>query len=413
MSYHPAEDRENLFPDAPSRQEYDVAIIGGATSGAAISFFLSANPDFKGTILVVERDPSLKESATRASNYCMRQQFATEINIKIAQYAAYFVKNFRDIVQDEAGLAPELDIRNFGYLYLASDKEFAQTLQNDQNMQAAHGAGTRIVETEEIAKLYPFFNLDNVLLGSLNTQDEGEFDGWQIFQNLRRIAVSRGVDYIKNEVVGIKIEKDTVQSIRLKTGEEVRIGKIVNAAGTRSGKVSAMAGIDLPLEARQRYTYIFEGEHKLAKDVPLTIDPSGVHVRQFGDRFLAGAPPVGPEVGVDVNDFNSRGDVWTAKMKPVMERLLPALGKLTVTETWIGHYDFNTFDHNAIIGPHHVIKNFLFCCGFSGHGSQQAPACGRAISELITYGKFRTLDLSPLRFERIETGERMLERMVI
>jgi glycine/D-amino acid oxidase-like deaminating enzyme len=142
MSYHPNADHEQQFSQTPKKNNYDIVIIGGATSGSTISFFLSANPDFKGSILVVERDPSLSESATRASNYCMRQQFATEINIKIAQYAAEFVKNFRNIVQDEAGLAPDLYIRNFGYLYLASDDEFAQTLRNDHKMQAALGAGT-------------------------------------------------------------------------------------------------------------------------------------------------------------------------------------------------------------------------------------------------------------------------------
>lgn len=91
MSYHPDADHKQHFSQAP-KKDYDVVIIGGATSGVTISFFLTANPDFKGSILVVERDPSLSESATRASNYCMRQQFATEINFKIAQYAAEFVK---------------------------------------------------------------------------------------------------------------------------------------------------------------------------------------------------------------------------------------------------------------------------------------------------------------------------------
>ena len=175
MSYHPGADREQQFPKKPSRSDYDVAIIGGATSGA---FFLTANPDFKGSVLVVERDASLSESATRASYYCMHQQFATEINMKIVQYAAHFVKNFRDIVQDEAALAPDLSIRNFGYLYLASDDEYAITLRNDHKMQVAQGAGIRILSTEGIAAKYPFFNLEDVLMGSLNTEDEGEFDGW-------------------------------------------------------------------------------------------------------------------------------------------------------------------------------------------------------------------------------------------
>ena len=84
------------FPQKPENQFYDVVIIGGATSGAAISFFLTKNHDYKGSVLVIDRDPSLKYSATKVSNNCMRQQFATEINVRIAQYGADFVKHFRE-----------------------------------------------------------------------------------------------------------------------------------------------------------------------------------------------------------------------------------------------------------------------------------------------------------------------------
>jgi len=411
MVSQPAPETHSFLQD-PNRDHYDVAIIGGATSGSAIAFFLTANPDFEGSILIVERDPTLKESATRASNYCVRQQFATEINIKIAQYAAEFINNFKQIVGTND--CPELAIKNFGYLYLASDEEFCQVLREDQALQASCGAGTQLVSKEFIAKRYPFFKLDDVLMGSFNTQDEGEFDGWKIFQTCRKVAVARGVEYVQNEVVDIIVRDNTVQNIVLKSGQHVKVGKVVNAAGTRSGYVSKMAGIHLPLEARPRYTYIFEGENHFNKDIPLTIDPSGVHFRPFGtSQFLVGAPPAGPEVGIDVNDFQMRGDVWTEKLKPVIERRMPTLGKLHVKEAWIGHYDFNTFDHNAIIGPHHEIENFLFCCGFSGHGSQQAPACGRAVSELITYGHFKTLDLSPLQYGRIPRNEPLVERAVI
>lgn len=412
MISQPAPETDHIFPQDPKRNHYDVVIIGGATSGSAIAFFLTSNPDFKGSILVVERDPTLRESATRASNYCVRQQFATEINIKIAQYAAEFIKNFKSIVGTED--CPELAIRNFGYLYLASDEEFCQVLKEDQALQASCGAGTQLVSKDFIAEHYPFFKLDDVLMGSFNTQDEGEFDGWKIFQTCRNTAIARGAEYIDNEVIDIVVRDNEVQEVVLKTGHRLRTGKIVNAAGTRSSYVAKMAGIHLPLEARQRYTYIFEGEHPLSKDIPLTIDPSGVHFRPFGKtQFLVGAPPAGAEVGVEVDDFQYRGDVWTEKLKPVIERRMPTLGKLHVTEAWIGHYDFNTFDHNAIIGPHHEIKNYLFCCAFSGHGSQQAPACGRAVAELLTYGEFKTLDLSPLYYSRIARNEPLIERAVI
>ena len=79
----------------------------------------------------------------------------------------------------------------------------------------------------------------------------------------------------------------------------------------------------------------------------------------------------------------------------------------------LAHYEFNTFDHNAIIGAHTDIPNLLLCNGFSRHGFQQAPACGRGIAELITYGKYHTLDLSALSYERIANNQPLLERAVI
>jgi glycine/D-amino acid oxidase-like deaminating enzyme len=55
----------------------------------------------------------------------------------------------------------------------------------------------------------------------------------------------------------------------------------------------------------------------------------------------------------------------------------------------------------------------MFANGFSGHGLQQGPAVGRGLSELITYGEFRTIDLTPLSYRRIETGTPIEEHAII
>ena len=80
---------------------------------------------------------------------------------------------------------------------------------------------------------------------------------------------------------------------------------------------------------------------------------------------------------------------------------------------WAGHYAYNTFDQNAVIGPHTQVSNFYFCNGFSGHGLQQSPAMGRGMAELIVHGEFKTLDLTSLSYDRIAENRPLLERAII
>lgn len=400
------------FHTTPLRSHYDVVIVGGATSGSSIAWYLSINPDFKGSVLVVERDP-LQFSATKASNNCIRQQFATAINVQIAQYAADFVKHFgAEFPPDEC--VPNPPIRNFGYLYLSNSSKFTEVLKVDQTLQASCGAGTQMLSMSDIKAKYPFFYTDDIDSGSLNLVDEGAFNAFGMVQWLRCAARDNGVEYIRNEVIGVSLDGSKVRSIKLQSGGQITVGTLVNAAGTRAAMVSRLAGIDLPIEARRRYTYIFSIDEPLPQDLPLTIDPTGVHLRSYGAKdYLVGCPPIGPDTAVDVNDFSFAEDAWGEKILPVITRRVPQFASARVTNSWIGHYEFNTFDHNAIVGPHNEISNLLFCVGFSGHGSQQAPACGRGVAELIIYGKFQTLDLSVLSYKRIMQNRPLMERAVI
>jgi glycine/D-amino acid oxidase-like deaminating enzyme len=92
---------------------------------------------------------------------------------------------------------------------------------------------------------------------------------------------------------------------------------------------------------------------------------------------------------------------------------VPAFDRLRLLDTWAGHYEVNTLDSNAIIGPHPQIANLLFANGFSGHGLQQAPAVGRGLAEWIVTGAYQTLDLRPLGFDRIVRGQPVRELNVV
>ena len=395
----------------PHRDGYDVVIIGGAVMGSSAAWFLTANPDFDGSLLVVERDPTYEFTSTAHTNSCMRQQFSNEVNIRISQFAADFVRNFRTYMGGDPEV-PEIAVQHFGYMYLADTESFAATLRRNQALQASWGAGTKILSPDEIAAAYPFYNVDGIVCGSHNLVDEGYFDCGTMFDWLRKKARQNGAEYCTNEVVDIHHDGGRVRSVRLASGESISCGAVVNAAGPRAVEVARMAGFELPVEPRKRFTFIFDAAEPLDRDLPLTIDPSGVHVRSDGGAYMAGCPPdIDPAVAYD--DFAMDHDLWEDKVWPAIANRIPAFERIKLTSRWAGHYAFNTLDQNVIVGPHHEVENFVFMNGFSGHGMQQSPAIGRGVSEFITYGEYRSLDLSPLGYRRVAANEPFVETAVI
>ncbi len=401
-----------LRQDAAQRASYDVVIIGGAMLGSATAWFLADNPDFDGSVLVVERDPSYEFAATSHTNSCIRQQFSSALNVRISQFGAEFVQNLPRHMGPEA---PKLTIQNFGYLYLAASDAFATVLREAHGVQVAAGAGTRLLTPDQIKAAYPFYTVDDLVLGSINTVDEGYFDGITLFDWFRRQARARGVEYLANEVVALtrNAAGTRVASVTLASGQVVACGQVVNASGTRGAQTAAMVGVAIPIAPRKRFTWVISAEQPLDRELPLTIDPSGVHFRQDGRTtyMVGGHTDADPEVAFD--DFEMDHGLWQDHIWPTIATRIPQFEAVRVQREWVGHYDFNALDQNAITGPHDVVTNFLFLNGFSGHGLQQSPAMGRGTAEWLTYGEYRTLDLSPLGFDRIAQGRAYLEKAII
>ncbi|MEP3276721.1 MAG: FAD-binding oxidoreductase [Stappiaceae bacterium] len=399
---------------APKKTRYDVVIIGGAMYGASVSWFLTDNPDFDGSILVVEKDPSYSHSSTSATNSCMRQQFSNEINVRISQFAADFVKNLRTHMGGDERV-PKLTIQEFGYMYLANTEHAADVLRQSHAVQVAAGAGTNLMNPDDIKNAYPFYNLDDIILGSHNTVDEGYWDSGTVLDWWRKSARERGVETCANEVIGMTKNSagSRIESVTLTSGETISCDAVVNCCGPRADRTAKMAGIDIPVEPRKRYTYIFSAEQPLDRDLPLTIDPSGVHVRQDGKNAYMAGGHTDIDPAVDYDDFLMDHGLWQDKIWPALATRIPQFEAIKVTNEWVGHYAYNTLDHNMILGPHTEIENFHFANGDSGHGLQQSPAMGRGLAEILTYGSFRTLDLSPFGYERIAQNRPFVEKAVI
>jgi glycine/D-amino acid oxidase-like deaminating enzyme len=394
-------------------KHFDTLIIGGAVMGSSTAYWLSENPDYDGNILVIEPDPTYAQSSTALSEASIRHQFSQPVNIKLSMFATEFFSNFHDCVQVN-GEAPELPFRETGYLFLATN-DGMENLINNHEIQKECGAKVALLSPSEIRKRFPYMKIDDLEGGSLGIKHEGTLDAFSLMQGLKLRARHNGVEYLNNRVVSINIDesKNLVKEVKLDSGEILSCSRVINCAGPRAKWIAEMAGLELPVEPRIRAAFVFDCREVLGgQTLPLTIDPSGVHVRTDPPYFLAGAPPT-DDVEVDPNDFKVRNEEWQENIWPVLAQRIPAFEKIKVISSWAGHYAYNTLDQNAVIGACEKLSNFFFCNGFSGHGFQQSPGVGRGLSELITYGEYRSLDLTELNYDRVLKNEPFLEKAVI
>lgn len=401
------------------KQSYDVVIVGGAVIGSAVAYFLTANKDFTGSVLVVERDPTYSKAATSLSSSSIRTQFSNPINVKISQYGSAFIKGFGDAMQVAGEAKPDLNFHQGGYLFLAATEDQEKTLRENHEVQCACGADVVLWTQEELARAFPHLRVDDIRLASYGRSGEGWFSNTGLMNGFKAKARAQGAEYVTDEVVAIGRDGGRVTSVTLKSGAMVQAGTVVNASGPRAALTARMAGLDVPVEPRKRTLFVFdcaktpEGSAKVNQGrLPLMIDPSGVFCRPEGRFFLSGAPPV-EDPAVDWDDFEPRYEEFEEIIWPALAERSPGFEAIKVVNQWAGHYDFNTLDHNLIVGRHPEVGNFVYANGFSGHGLQQGPAAGRGVSELIIYGGFRTLDLSEVGFERIAEGRPFLEKAVI
>ena len=389
----------------------DVVIVGGGAVGSATAYFLAASPGFKGRVVVVERDPTYARASTPLSVGGIRQQFSIRENVEIGLYARAFIADAPALLEVD-GERPDLTFVENGYLFLAPPEGRAVLAENHA-VQTGAGAAISWLETDELARRFPYLNTEGVAAATFGERGEGWIDPNTLLQALKRKARSLGVTYVTGEVTGIDRGAGGIERVALADGSAIACGTLVVAAGANSGKVADLLGIDLPVGPRIRTVYQIACREPLeGPPLPLTIGTTGVFVRPEGAGYVCGISP--PEED-DPESWDIQVDWrwWEEVVWPALAERIPAFEAVKLTGAWAGPYDYNALDQNAVIGRHPEIGNLIFATGFSGHGLQQSPAAGRAVSELITAGGFRTIDLTRFGIERILEGRPLKERNVV
>lgn len=389
----------------PSRTSR-IVIVGGAIVGSFCAWELR-RAGHTGPITVIDKDMSYEQSSTALSAASIRTQFGTPTCIAMSLHAIDLLRTLgTQLGEDDA----HIGYIEAGYLILGTPEQIAERVTAVE-MQRSHGADVVALCGDDLASRFPHFDFAGVGVGTLGLTGEGWFDAWSLLSLVKRAARRLGVEYLQATVTGFDVSDGAVNAVRIASNDNLACDTCILAAGALSGRLAALAGIDLPVVPKKRSVFNFQSAVPRA-GFPMLFDTSGIWVRPEGDGFIGGIQPEAADDHDADDDFEPHRNLFEDVYWPLLVQRIPIMDQLRLRRSWAGHYEVNLLDHNAVIGPHDTIHNLIFATGFSGHGVMHAPAAGRGVAELITTGQYETIDLTPLGWERIRDDRPMVETVV-
>eukprot|EP00760_Papus_ankaliazontas_P003302 PhM_4_TR11540/c0_g1_i1/m.38015/K18166/FOXRED1; FAD-dependent oxidoreductase domain-containing protein 1 len=407
-----------------------VVVCGGGAMGTSSAYWLKLK-DPGMSVTVLEQDPSYSKASTPLAVGGVRFQFSNRENIEMCKFSSNFFQNVNQHLRVDEDI--DLNYHQKGYSFLLSSETVygsESVLQTNVSLQRECGCPVSIAKLDEMMAMYPFLNPEGLHGCTYAELEAGE--GWLdpalMLQAFKRKAQSIGVKYAKACATNFDVHNDKVTAVYTKDGVKHECDDVVMATGRHSHMMASILGVgdDIQVVPRKRYVHLvscpnFVVKRSLAqlksataphRPFPLLIDPTGYFVRPEGQQFVVGSSPHGEDADpdVDFDDFTigeEANNDWYDHIWPNLATRIPAFEEARLTSTYVGHYDFNKKDQNAIIGKvPGAHSNVVWITGFSGHGMQQCPAAGRAVSELVLTDQFQTINLTRMHPKRDDLLEK-------
>jgi len=372
----------------------DVVIVGGGIIGSAAAYYLkSLEP--KLSLTVLEPDPTYARASTPLSLGVFRVQFSLRENVLMSRYGLEVLERFdEDMAVDRE--PPGLIFRRDGYLFLyALDQE--QRGRAAFRVQQELGCQVEWLAPAELEERFPLLQTQG-LAGAVYSPGDGHLDPYALLMAYRAKAASLGAGYLKAQATGFIKDRGRISGVSLASGEVIKAGTVLNAAGGWAMDLARSVGVELPIDPVMRHVFAFRPALVPPRPLPFIIAPSGLYCRsETGDLIL-----IGYHADIDAIGFDFRWDSerFVETVWPRLAEVIPSFDTGKLVRGWAAIISQNRFDGNAFLGQWPGLEGFYLAVGFSGHGLMHAPAVGRYMAELIL-DRRPSLDLSAFSPQRL------------
>ena len=358
------EGREGSVPE-----KAEIAIVGGGVIGLSIAYHLARRG--LTDVVVLERG-YLAEGASGRNGGGVRQQWSTEINIRLMQESVELCRRFA------VDVGVNVWFRQGGYLFLARNAKETARLEKNIALQNRCGVHTRMLDPKKALDIVPELDLTGIVAASYNPSD-GILFPWPFLWGYARQAAAHGVRiFTQTPVGGLEAQPGGGYVVHTPRGA-VRARRVINACGAWSPKLAELIGVQVPT---------WPIRHEICSSEPLK-----PFLRPMVSELASGLYCSQSMRGEIVGGVSLPGHGSTYKMGSTLEflatyarrlvRLMPKLGDIKILRQWAGPYDQSP-DGNPILGAAPGHPDFFLACGFVGHGFMMAPIIGKLYGEWLT-----------------------------
>jgi sarcosine oxidase, subunit beta len=373
----------------------DVVVIGAGANGCSTAFHL-AKAGVR-NVMVIEQN-HIGAGATGKSGALVRMHYTNEHETRLAVESFKYFENWAEMVGGDCGL-------NQIGLFVFTPPEHYNDLEANVAMQREVGAETYLLSAEEAAEIDPSVSLHDVTHVAYEPRS-GYADPNATAYSFARAAMDLGVRFkLDTPVTRIVTEGDRVTGVETPDGV-IQTSSVVVAAGAWANKLFQPIGIDLPLEPKYARVSVFRWSFDRPEKHMTYIDRiNGTWSRHVDGRSTL----IGAESGVretdDPDDYQEApSQEYINHCRQQLINRFPVMRHSTMRGTWAGIL-MRSADSRPIIGSIPEYQGLYCMTGDSGTSFKTSPAIGKCLSELITDGQSKTVDLTPFRPTRFAEGK--------
>ncbi|MBP2236512.1 D-amino-acid dehydrogenase [Sinorhizobium kostiense] len=257
------------------------------------------------------------------------------------------------------------------------------------NLRTQKGFRHRFLDKKDLQAIEPA--LSGPITCGLLLEQWLQFSDPGIVRNkLAEFFLSRGGTLRTASVSGLVAKAGKVIAIRLSSGDQVSVKRVVLAAGAWSGKLARDIGVRVPLAALQGYHHQLPNPNVTVNHAVLYANGGFVLTPMETGLRIGGTIEV---AGLNPKPNFERANIIAEKAKSVLPGLDTSGGK-----QWMGPRPFMP-DTMPVIdkAPHH--DNVVMAFGHGQVGMTLGATTGRLVADLVA-DRRPTLDLAPYRATR-------------